>query len=441
MNKQTITGIRAFGNWQARGLVLAVTVLALAACDSATDVTSDESVTGTEGDLRAYSNAVVIDWNEHTVQALTTHDGYADPLPASRTLAMVHVAMHDAVSKTAYRRYHAYIAGAGDAWADPVAAAASAAHYVLLQQFPAQATQLQQWLDASLVAVVDGTPETRGVALGETVAQKVLARRAEDGSTETEPYSPGSAPGDYQLTADIIYRPGWQNVTPWGLDTANRFRPDAPPKLRSKGYARAYQEVKSKGRLDSDTRSEDETNFAKFWYEFSESGWNRIARVVATQERPDLAKTARLFALLNMALADSYVAGWDAKFFYDRWRPITAIHAGDTDNNPTTVPDATWEPLMTTPPVQDYPSTHSVLGDAAAEVLARVLRRDFLRFESTSTSFDGTRTWSSFTEAANENAESRIMAGIHFRFATSAGQFMGRQIGRYIEETQLQPLH
>lgn len=435
-NISTIRVISKFSQW-----AVAIGMLALPACGSEAPVDTAEAKATDPQPLKNDSNAVIVTWNEHAAESLKTHDGYPDPLPASRLFAMVHVAMHDAVSNTASRRYAAYATHSLDTWAHPVAAAASAAYHVLVQQFPLQQATLQHWLDESLAAVPDGASESRGIALGELAAQSIIDLRAEDGSSIVLPYTPGTAPGDYQYTMDqFIASPGWQKVALWSLERADQFRPSAPPPLASRAYARAYQEVKSKGKSDSATRSADETNYAKFWFEFSESGWNRVARVVATQERLGLAKTARLFALVNMALADSYIAGWDAKFFYDTWRPITAIRAGNTDGNPATTADNTWEPLMTTPPVQDYPSTHSVLGDAAAEVLTRILRRDSVRFEMGSTSFEGTRKWNSFSEAANENADSRVMAGIHFRFASRAGQRMGRQIGRQVVETQLPQL-
>ena len=133
-------------------------------------------------------------------------------------------------------------------------------------------------------------------------------------------------------------------------------------------YTAAFNEVQSKGAVDSTLRTTDEATYAKFWYEFSERGWNRVTNVVAKQEGLGLYATARLFALVNIALADSYIAGWDSKFHYDFWRPVTAIRAADSDGNPQTAQVAEWTSFLPTPPVQDYPSTHSVLGAAAAEV-------------------------------------------------------------------------
>ena len=202
--------------------------------------------------------------------------------------------------------------------------------------------------------------------------------------------------------------------------------------------------MKTKGSLNSGTRSPDETTYGKFWYEFSDIGWNRITRIVSASHDLDLARSARLFALVNIALADSWIAGWDSKQYYDFWRPITAIRAWDTDGNPATEADPTWEPLMVTPPIQDYPSTHSVLGDSAAEILGSILG-DETAFTTTSTTATNpeteVRSFNSFTQAADENGDSRVMVGIHFRSAVNAGQRMGREIGRYVYQNLLRRQH
>jgi hypothetical protein len=277
------------------------------------------------------------------------------------------------------------------------------------------------------------------------VGEQLVRLRQSDGSDQTEPYTPGSEPGDYQFTTpDFIARAGWQNVTPWGLKSADQFRPGPPPALDSAAYAAAYNEVKRRGDVNSGARSAEETAYAKFWYEFSDIGWNRVTRVVAEQEGLGLAGTARLFALVNMAMADSYIAGWDAKFHYDFWRPITAIQNGDADGNPDTAADASWSPLLVTPPVQDYPSTHSVLGAAAAEVLTRYFGRHGSRIGFSMTSSTASepnvevRSFESFRQASAENADSRVAAGLHFPFACDAGLDLGSQIGRHVFERHLQ---
>jgi hypothetical protein len=225
----------------------------------------------------------------------------------------------------------------------------------------------------------------------------------------------------------------------------DQFRVVAPPTLTSARYAADFNEVRLTGSKAADAqRSADQTQYANYWYEFSDIGWNRIARSVARERKQDLWERARTFALLNAAMADAYIAGWDSKMHYNLWRPVTAIQQAAHDGNPATAADANWTPLLVTPPVQDYPSTHSALGSAAAEVLAHVFGGDGVPFTMASPSAlpeAPTRQFSSFRAAARENADSRVRAGLHFRFATTAGMQLGEQIGRQAAQDFLAPLH
>lgn len=386
--------------------------------------------------LDGLSATVILDWNVATSEVITAVDGYTNPMEASRVLAMVHLAQHDAVSAVD-PRYESYAFTGRDGEAHAVAAAAAAAHGVLAALFPGQRTLLDQRLAQSLYAVPDGSARERGVAIGAQAAEAIASRRQDDGSDTPliGDYTPVDAPGRYQFTPPTPFaaQPGWRHVTPFALSSPQQFRPEPPPALSSAAYAAALNEVKAYGSSTSTARTADQTAFAHFWYEFSDVGWNRIARTVTTDKRLGLQSAARLFALLNMALADSYIAGWDGKFHYDLWRPYTAIRAAATDGNDATAPDPYWEPALTTPPVQDYPSTHSALGNAGAVVLAHVFG-DPTSFTFRSTSAQDTtvaRSFSSFSQAAKENAESRIMAGLHFRFACDAGMYLGRNIGEW----------
>jgi hypothetical protein len=272
----------------------------------------------------------------------------------------------------------------------------------------------------------------------------MMAARADDGSTAEAPYEEGRAAGEYRFVPgfNFVNMPHWRSVKPFALTSPSQFRVKAPPALGSAEYAHAFEEVKRKGARSGDTRTLDESHYAAFWYELSDIGWNRIARVVSRERPQDLWATARTFALLNAVLADSYIAGWDSKMHYNFWRPITAIRLAADDANGATVADAMWEPFLTTPPVQDYPSTHSVLGAAGAVVLAHAFGPDDVSFTFASLSADPAnpvRTFRSFSEAARENAESRVRAGIHFRFAIESGLALGGDIGRYAVKTLLQP--
>jgi hypothetical protein len=198
--------------------------------------------------------------------------------------------------------------------------------------------------------------------------------------------------------------------------------------------------VQSVGAIDSTTRTADQSSYANWWYESSEIGWARAARVTATSEELDLWRAARMFALVSMSFYDGYLAGWDSKYHWDTWRPYTAIRAGDTDGNHATTKDAAWQSYLENPPVQDYPSTHSALGAGAAEVLKRSFGTDRVSFTMgslTALPADPLRSFSTFTEASDENADSRVRAGIHFRFATEEGKALGRNVGRYLVEHHL----
>jgi hypothetical protein len=274
----------------------------------------------------------------------------------------------------------------------------------------------------------------------------VIQKRSADGSTGEliGAVSPVIQPGIFQGVPpfNFIFAPYWENVQLFSLERKDQFRSEPQPALTSAAYSTAFNEVKEKGSINSSTRTPDQSAYAKFWYEFSEAGWNRIARNIAAAKKLNMLETARLFALVDMALADAYIAGWDSKIHYNFWRPYTAIRQADIDGNNTTEQDAAWEPSEPTPPVQDYPSTHSALGNSAATVLSRLLGNDhnFTITTPTAIPAGATRSFTGFMQAANENAESRIMAGIHFRFSCVAGQTLGNKIGDWVVEHSLIPL-
>jgi hypothetical protein len=376
---------------------------------------------------------VIVKWSEVAYQALVAKDRYASPVWASRLLAMMHIAQHDALAAVT-RRYLPYAFDGDDPGADPVVAAAAAAHGVLVGLLPAQRPMLDQALQASLAAAGgDSERRDRGLRVGHQAAAAILERRRDDGSDTAAAggYQPRTEPGSYRFVApfDLVLAPGWRHVRPFALQAPEQFRVPPPPPLDSAAYAEAFAEVKSVGGQSSAVRTADQSAYAKFWWEPSEIGWNRIARVVTTERKLGLVEAGRLFALLNMALADSYVAGWDSKFQFDFWRPTTAIHQAESDGNPATAPDPAWRSAEITPPVQDYPSTHSALGRAGAEVLAAVLGdRTPFAFSSTTAPAAGPRRFGGFRQAADENADSRVRAGLHFRFSCDAGQALGQKV-------------
>ncbi len=215
------------------------------------------------------------------------------------------------------------------------------------------------------------------------------------------------------------------------------------PALNSPEYAKSFNEVKAFGKINSSVRTTDQSASANFWYEFADIGWNRIARIQARDYNTGLYATARMFALLNIALADTYTAFFDSQDHYYTWRPYTAIRSADEDGNNQTVADPDWEPFLTTPPVPEYPSGHSALGNAAATVLAHFFGNNS-PFSTTSTTASPAgveRSFKSFKQAADENADSRVMAGIHFRFSCDSGQKLGDKVGKWTLDNYLKPLH
>lgn len=415
----------------------------------------------------------VTDWNANAgAAALAACIAPADnPLHESRLYAMLHLAVHDALNAIQRRsRPYAYDATA-PAGTSAEAAVAAAARDVLVSQialigapFPAQCisagiARAEADYASALAAIANGAAKTQGVALGQAAAAAVIARRANDGSNTplVDPNFPqGTAPGEWRFTPGsppIAFAAGWAQVTPFVLRDAAQFRPEPPLAVGCDGkhpnnadgcrkYAADVEEVR---RLGSDglsapsARTAEQTEIALFWVESSPLAWNRIARSVSAAQGMDPWQNARLFGLLNIALADGYIASFSTKFHYRFWRPVTAIREAANDGNPGTTADPGWMSLRPTPPIPDYESAHSVQGAAAAQVMRRVFGRDKIAFSACSLSLpagntcnDGNpvrRTFRGFDQAADENGESRIYVGFHFRDAVEKGLRHGRQIG------------
>jgi hypothetical protein len=396
--------------------------------------------------LPAAANEVV-QWNETTMKAIEAN-GQASVV-ATRTLAMVQVAVHDALNAIS-RRYDAYyFEGPGDPAASPDAAIAAAAHTVLVgvagsfgtpAQKVATLALVDQAYAASIARVTDGPARNKGAAIGRAAGAAILALRKDDGATRDMP-NPPIANADLARGYLPSSVPGWANVTPFTLLSASQFWLPGPPALTSPTYARDYNEVKSVGGKVSTVRTEDQTQIARFWFE-GPGAWNTIARTVATTRGLDARDSARVLALMNIAMADAYIAGWKIRYVYDSWRPVTAIREGDNDGNDATVGDPTWDSHQNTPNVSDYPSTQSTFSAAAAVALATALGGDQVNFTVTSGKpFEGiTRSFTSFSQAARESADSRVYAGIHFRSACEDGMALGRKVGQRAATLYLQPV-
>jgi membrane-associated phospholipid phosphatase len=391
---------------------------------------------------------VVTDWNRAALDAIRT--GRTPPPMASRNLAILHTSIYDAVNGILKTHKAYFVQDAGPAGASLEAAASSAAHMALVSLFPAQAADFDTLNTTTLAAIPDGQAKTDGIAWGESVAGEILAWRATDGSTTVVDYTPGTRPGDWQPTAPAFapaLLPQWPEVTPFSMTSGAQFRPPAPPPMTGGRWASEYNITKAYGSSNSTMRGTYHTDSALFWAngagtETPPGHWNTIARAIAAERGNSLAQNARLFALLNIAMADAAIACWDAKYAYNFWRPITAIQHGDTDDNAATRPDANWEPLLFTPPFPEYTSGHSTFSGAGATILAQFYGTDRIRFTTGSDGLPGVqRTYRTLSSAAWESGMSRVYGGIHFMSANIQGLASGVKIGHHAYRNFLRPKH
>jgi len=328
------------------------------------------------------------------------------------------------------------------------AAASAAGHAVLVALFPAAAASFDALHAKTLAAIGDGPQKNRGVVWGKSVAEQILANRATDGWNAVVPPPSGSGPGYWVPTPPAFapyLLPQWGMVAPFTMPSSAHFRPPGPPALTSAKYAADYNEIKALGRAIGSTRTADQSEIALFWADGAGTQtppghWNSIAQQVGADLGNTLEDNARLFALLNLAMADAAICAWDAKYTFDFWRPVTAIRNGDLDGNPATERDPTWSSFIVTPPFPDYVSGHSTFSSAAATVLAMFYGTDNIGFTTGSDFLPGiTRSYSSFSAAAEEAAVSRLYGGIHFRSANEDGLHAGLNIGAWAFTHCLQP--
>jgi PAP2 superfamily len=420
----------------------------------------------------AGGDAVTV-WNANAGAAATAAclAPLANPLHESRIYAMMHVAIHDALNAIDRRSRPYALDVQAEAGASPDAAVAAAARDVLVEliaQLPLE-LHTQACIDAGVASaeaaytaalgdIPDDPGKVLGIEVGQAAAAAILDLRADDSAVG--PFlnfdcPQDTVPGEYQCTpgSPFIVFEGWENVTPFVLRHSSQFRPGPPYAVDRKKYTADFNEVKSLGGDGGATpsaRTADQTEIALYWWESSPLKWNRIARTVSADRGLTLWENARLFGLLNMALADGYIAMVDSKNHYNYWRPVTAIQTAATDGNPDTIGDPTWTPLRPTPPNQDYASGHSIEGGAGAEVLKQFFGTDEISFQDCSESLpagtcsDATpifRSYTSFSQAAAENAYSRILIGFHFRKSIEEGTEYGRKIGRRAANLFLRPVH
>jgi len=392
---------------------------------------------------------VVTDWNTAALNAIRARN--TPPPAASRNLAILHASIYDAVNGILRTHTSYFVTGQVPASTSLEAAAAAAAHHVLVSLYPTLQADFDALYNQSLATVRDGPQKDHSIVWGRFVATSILQWRSTDGSGKIVNYTPGTQPGEWRPTVSFggIVRPAlspqWGSVTPFALASGSLFRPPAPPAFNTQQYAADVNMVKAVGGTISAVRTAEQTQIALFWGYGPTTAtppghWNQVAQVVAAGQGNTLEENARLFALLNIALADAAIVSWDCKYVYNYWRPITAIQEADTDGNPETTADPSWTPLLATPPFPEYTSGHSTFSAAAAIVLAHFFGSDSVPFSVGTDDLPGVyHSFQRFSEAAQESGLSRIYGGIHFTSANLNGLSTGAAVGNHVYTNFLLP--
>jgi len=421
-----------------------------------------QSCTSQTIDIDSYNSELLNSWNANVLDMAIEEDNLFT-LKGARTLAMMNVAIHDALNAV-HAKYTTYAYKGNASGSDPIAASAQAAYEIALSQYPNKQMELTQELEHWLSRVYDSTSKRQGIQLGKASAKSILKMRDNDTWNEESEYTwHPMAPGVYaefnehsETPEGFIFGAGWSKAKTFMLKSSDHFRSPPPPAIQSADYTKAFNEVKEVGATISDTRTKDQAHYAMWWKEFVEISLNRLAGELVIKEKLNLWEAARSIALLNMAIYDAYVCVFDNKFFYNHWRPYTAIRWAANDENPDTEPDLNWNTLHKhTYPFPSYPSAHGTGSGAGMTVLANTLGfGDDYTFTMTVPEVDSAgpmspkmkmdpenRTFNSFSEAALEGAMSRLYLGIHFRYDSEEGNKLGTQIGNYAHQNFLRPLN
>jgi len=398
-------------------------------------------------DTSALRGDEVLHWNALLLNSVA--EEMTPPPVASRKMAMTHIAIYDAVNSIVkdHKPYLFFMPALADLPQD--AAIAAAAHATLIAIFPQFQEIYDMELTDTLSRIPNGPDKDAAVLLGQAAATAILAERASDPNGTAAPGNPPAwRPGVWKPTPKAFASyalPGWAEIPPFAMRVPYQFRRPGPPRLQSEKYTRDFNRVKSIGRKVSTTRTADQTEIALFWADGPGTStppghWNKIAQGVATQRDLSSAENARLFALLNITLADAAIVAWDMKFEYYLWRPITAIREADLDSNPKTKQEKDWEPLIPTPPFASYVSGHSTFSGSAATLLKRFFGTDKVSLIVESDGLPGVvRSFPRFSAAAAEAGLSRIYGGIHYDFDDKDGQQAGENLANYVFSRLLRP--
>jgi PAP2 superfamily len=365
------------------------------------------------------------------------------PFISARAYAIAFLAAHNALNAI-LPIYQTSLPTSLEPGANPDAAVAAAVHDVLQHEFPFAQALLASEYTSALAAITGNGSQKKGIELGQRCAAAMLLSRADDGLAEIEgPYVEGTQPGQYRFIPPLLFAAAVNlgtKLRPFTIASGAAFRAPAPYAVTDAAYTADYNEVKTLGAAANSTRTPDQSQIGRFWLENTNDSWMRIALQLAdARDIPGWA-LMRALALIQMAQTDAYIACLESKYFYNFWRPMTAIQLGDSDGNPDTVGDTSWMSFdFPAPPIPDYPSGHAASGGAGEAVLAALLGGDAATFTHQSTTLPGvTRSFTSLSQAAREIADSRIYVGYHFRLATTAGLTQGRAVGAAVA-SQLGP--
>ncbi len=399
---------------------------------------------------RAKADDPIAAWNEIAEKAVKTAG--APPPVAALDFAIVHLAIYDAV-ESIDRRYEPYHILVVDANGSMSAAAAKAGHDVLVGLFgptPAIDTAYTNYLTTNGINPLDP-----GVTVGAQAAASILALRSNDGRfpLNPPPFLGSTAIGQWRPTPSLLpgpppsFAPGltpWvASVTPFTMKSNSQLRVDPPPSLTSDLWADNYNEVMAIGSLISTTRTAEQTEIGYFWADSGPVLWQNALRYISLNYLDDIGDSARMFALAETSMADAQIACWDSKYFYNSWRPITAIRLGDQDGNPETAVDPNWQPLINTPNFPEYPSGHASISGAISHVLRLFFHANELNFQMTTTNANApqkTRTFTRFSQAEDEVVDARVYVGIHYRHSDLAARTQGLRVANWVFKNYFRPI-
>lgn len=395
---------------------------------------------------------MVLDWNRHASDALINSPsapvpgaGYTPPV-AGVHMAIVQGAVYDAVNSID-GGHEPYLAGLpARPSASQRAAAATAAHHVLVGLAPALPASVRARLDslyaASLGEIADDAAEDEGIAAGRAAAHAMLDERADDGRFGPFRFSTGTGPGQWRPTSTPpVNDPfAWvARVRPFAVASSSQFRTEGPHALTSAAYAAEYDEVRRMGVASDSERTPEQTALATFYTAHPVELWNRTFRTIAAGEGLSLSQQARLFAMANMAGADAFITAWDDKAHWGFWRPVTAIRAGDDDGNPATTGHPGWTPLVASPPYPDHPSAYNSVTAGFLYTARQVLGPRKLEFSVHNRVIDRKRTYSRFADVVKDTIDARIYAGLHFRAADEQAAWVGKKVAQWLDKHYFEP--